>query len=336
MLTELSPQEQILQIVNNHWQGCAVGAAAELELADHLADGPLHADVLAERCNAHGPSLYRMLRALESTGVFKQTAPQTFANTPASECLRRHAAGSQWAWIRLTLSGEGMVRGGWRGLLHSIRTGEPGFEEIHGCSGWEYMQQNPEQGAMFNDAMRALAASITPAVTGAYDWGRFPVIADIGGGVGSQLIDILDAHPRCRGVLFDQPQAVAQAPDHGRMEAVGGDFFKGVPQADVYILRWILHDWDDEKSLAILEAIRQSAKPGAVLAVVESVIPETSAFDMGKWMDLNMLVMAGGKERTAAEFRSLLEKADFGLDEIVPTSSPLSIVVSSARQTESS
>ena len=323
---ELSPQEQILKIVNNYWQGCAVGAAAELELADMLASEPLHVDVLAERCGAHGSSLYRMLRALESTGVFKETAPGIFANTPASDCLRRHAPGSQWAWIRLTLSGDGMVRGGWGGLMHSIRTGEPGFEKIHGQTGWEYMQQNPQQGTIFNEAMRALAAAITPAVTSAYDWGRFPIIADIGGGVGSQLIDILDANSNSRGVLFDQPQAVAEAPQHDRMDAVGGDFFEGVPPADVYILRWILHDWDDEKSLAILNAIRQSAKPDCVVAIVESVIPETAEFDMGKWMDLNMLVMAGGKERTAAEFRDLLDRAGFDLDEIVTTPSPLSII----------
>ena len=325
-MNDLSPQEQIPQIVNNYWQGCAVGAAAELELADMLAGEPLHVDVLAERCGVHGPSLYRMLRALESTGVFKQTAPGTFANTPASDCLRRHAPGSQWAWIRLTLSGDGMVRGGWGGLMHSIRTGEPGFEKIHGRTGWEYMQQNPQQGTIFNEAMRALAAAITPAVTSSFDWGRFPVIADIGGGVGSQLIDILDANSNSRGVLFDQPQAVAEAPLHDRMDAVGGDFFEGVPPADVYILRWILHDWDDEKSLAILNAIRQSAKPDCIVAIVESVIPETAEFDMGKWMDLNMLVMAGGKERTATEFRDLLDRAGFDLDEIIPTPSPLSII----------
>lgn len=326
-----SPQEQILQIVNNYWQGCAVGAAAQFELADMLADGPLHVDALAARCGTHAPSLYRLLRALESTGIFTQVSPQTFANTPASECLRRHAPGSQWAWIRLTLSADGMVRDGWSALMRALDNGEPGFEQIHGRDSWAYMQENPEQGEIFNEAMRALAAAITPAVTGAYDWGRFSVIADIGGGVGSQLIDVLDAHPAVHGILFDQPQAVAQAPAHDRMQARGGDFFTEMPEADAYILRWILHDWDDEKSLEILKNIAKAAKPGAVIAVVESVISETPEFDMGKWMDINMLVMAGGRERTAAEFRSLFEAAGIELEEIVATPSPLSIVVGRKR-----
>lgn len=326
-----SPQEQILQIVTNYWQGCAVGAVAQLEIADMLADGPLPVDELAACAGAHAASLYRLLRALESTGIFTQVSPQTFANTPASECLRRHAAGSQWAWIRLTLSSDGMVRDGWSALMRSLDNGEPGFEQKRGQTGWAYMQDNPEQGALFNEAMRALAAAITPAITGAYDWSRFSVVADIGGGVGSQLIDILQANPSVDGILFDQPQAVAQAPAHERMEARGGDFFTDMPEADAYVLRWILHDWDDENSLAILNNIAKTAKPGAVIAVAESVIAETSEFDMGKWMDVNMLVMAGGRERTAAEFGALFEAAGFELDEIVATPSPLSLVVGRKR-----
>jgi hypothetical protein len=164
-------------------------------------------------------------------------------------------------------------------------------------------------------------------VAGAFEWSRFPVIADIGGGIGSQLSSILDAHPSCRGILFDQPAVIAQAPD-GRIERVGGDFFKGVAvQADAYLMRWVLHDWSDEESLGLLKNVRKVATPDARLMVVESVIPETAGFDPGKWMDLNMMVMATERERTAAEFRGLLERAGFALEQIVPTSSPLSIVV---------
>ncbi|MFC2951408.1 methyltransferase [Marinicaulis aureus] len=331
MSEQASPQDQILGIVNNYWQGCAVGAAAELEIADHLADGPLDIAALAERTKTHASSLYRMLRALESTGIFTQVSSGAFANTPASECLRRRAPNSSWAWLRVTLSSNGMVNNGWRGLMVSLKEGKPGFEELNGCTGWEYMQANPEQGAVFNEAMRDLAAAITPAVTGSYDWGRFPVIADLGGGVGSQLIDILDAHPDCRGVLFDQPQVITQAPEHRRMEPLGGDFFSNIPQADAYLLRWILHDWDDAQARAILKNVHAAAKPGAALMIVESVIPESAEFDMGKWMDLNMMVMAGGRERTANEFRVLFDQAGFDFEEIVETPSPLSIVVGKAR-----
>lgn len=330
--TAPSPQEQILGIVNNYWQSCCVGAAAQLELADLLANGPLHIDVLAERTKTHAPSLYRMLRALESTGIFAQPSPRVFANTPASECLRRHSGGSQWAWIRIALCADAPVFDGWRGLTQALQNGRPGFDQLHGITAWQYLQSHPQQGTIFNQAMRDLSASMTPAVTASYDWSQFPVIADIGGGIGAQLLNILDAHPSCRGILFDQPQVVEQAPQHNRMERVGGDFFAEIPiQADAYLLRWIIHDWADDKAIPILENVRKAARPGARLLLVESVIPETAGFDMGKWMDLNMLVMAGGCERTAAEFRELFDRAGFELEQIVPTPSPLSIVIGKPR-----
>ena len=331
-MNAVTPQEQILGIVNNHWQSCCVGAAAQLELADLLANGPLHVDILAEQTKTHGPSLYRMLRALESTGIFTQTSSRVFANTPASDCLRRHKAGSNWAWIRFTLCSGAMVFEGWRGLLLSLQNGRPGFEQVTGQNGWEHMQSNPETYTIFNQAMRDLSTAISPAVAVAFDWSRYPVIADVGGGIGSQLTAILDAHPSCRGILFDLPNVVAEAPANARIERVGGDFFKDIPvQADAYVLRWLLHDWSDEESVAILKNLKQVAPPKARVMLVESVVPETPEFDMGKWMDLNMLVMASGKERTAAEFRELLHESGFDLEQIVATSSPLSIVIGKPR-----
>lgn len=323
-----APQEQILGIVNNHWQSCCVGAAAQLELADLLADGPLHVDVLAERTQTHAPSLYRLLRALESTGIFAQTSPRVFGNTPASECLRRNLAGSNWAWIRFTLCSGAPVFEGWRGLMLSLQNGRPGFDQVMGQNAWEHMQSTPQTYTIFNQAMRDLSASMSPAVAAALDWSRYSVIADIGGGIGSQLSSILDAHPSSRGILFDQPNVVAEAPEHSRIERIGGDFFQAISvHADAYVMRWILHDWSDEESIALLTNVRKCVKPGARLMVVESVIPETPEFDMGKWMDLNMMVMATGRERTAAEFSDLFVQAGFALEQIIPTDSPLSIVV---------
>ena len=322
-----TPQDQILGIVNNHWQGCCVGAAAQLELADLLADGPLHVDVLAERTKTHAPSLYRMLRALESTGIFSQTSPHVFSNTPASECLRRNVAGSNWAWIRFTLCAGAPVFEGWRGLMPSLQNGSPGFDQMTGQNAWEHMQSNPQTQTIFNQAMRDLSASISPAVARSFDWSRFPVVADIGGGIGSQLSSVLDAHPSCRGILFDQPAVIAEAPDR-RIECVGGDFFKDVlVHANAYMMRWVLHDWSDEEAVALLTNVRKVATPESRLMVVESVIQETPEFDVGKWMDLNMMMMATGRERTAAEFRDLFGRAGFVLEQIVPTPSPLSIVV---------
>ena len=331
-MSAATPQEQILGIVNNHWQSCCVGAAAQLELADLLADGPLHVEVLAERTKTHAPSLYRMLRALESTGIFTQTSPQVFGNTPASDCLRRNKPGSNWAWIRFTLCSGAMVFEGWRGLMLSLKNGRPGFEQLTGQNGWEHLQSNPETYTIFNQAMRDLSSVISPAVATAFDWSRYPVIADIGGGIGSQLSSIVDAHPACRGILFDLPNVVAEAPANPRIERVGGDFFKDIPiQADAYVLRWLLHDGSDEESVLILKNLKKAMRPNARVMLVESVVPETPEFDMGKWMDVNMLVMATGKERTAREFRVLLDQAGFDLEGIVATPSPLSIVIGKPR-----
>lgn len=323
-----TPQQQILGIVNNHWQSCCVGAAAQLELADLLSDGPLPVAVLAERSQTHAPSLHRMLRALESTGIFTQTSPGVFANTPASECLRRNLPGSNWAWVRFTLCPGAPVFEGWRGLMRALENGRPGFDQVTGQNAWEHMQAHEDTRTIFNQAMRDLSAAMSPAVATAFDWSRFPVIADIGGGIGAQLSSILDAHPTCRGILFDQPAVVAEAPDNGRMERVGGNFFDEVPvRADAYLLRWVLHDWSDDECVRLLTNVREVATPDARLMVVESVIPDTPDFDLGKWMDMNMMMMSTGRERTAAEFREVLERAGFALDEIVPTPSPLSILV---------
>lgn len=309
-----------------------MGVATQLELADQLANGPLHIDVLAERTQTHAPSLYRMLRALESTGIFTQTSPRVFANTPQSDCLRRHAPGSQWAWIRICLCPDSFVEDGWSGLLLAVKNGKTGYDQVRGQSAWEFMQSNPEQHTNFNSAMRDLSAAITPAVTAACDWSKFAVIADIGGGVGTQLSSILDAHPSVRGILFDQPSVIAESPAHDRMERVGGDFFTGIPvQADAYLMRWIIHDWADEQAVAILKNVRTVAPTDARLVLVEWVIPETAEVDSGKWMDINMLVNAGGRERTAVEFANLYEQAGFEVEEIISTASPLKIIIGKLR-----
>ncbi|MEE4350113.1 MAG: methyltransferase [Pacificimonas sp.] len=328
MPTRPSPEEQILGIVTNHWQAHGVGLAAKLELADHLADGPLTAGDLAARTGTHAPSLYRLLRALESTGIFAQTKTGAYENTPASDCLRRHKSGSNWAWVRFTLCPGAPVYEGWRGLPLAVEKGEPGFDLLHGESNWQHMQANPEAYSIFNLAMRDLAATIGPAVAEAIDWNRYAVIADIGGGIGSQLSEILAVHPGPRGILFDLPDVVAEAPNSDRIEPMGGDFFEDIPvAADVYVLRWVLHDWSDEECLRLLGNLRKTMKPNTRLMIVESVLPEGPEFDMGKWMDLNMMVMATGRERTAAEFEALLEPSGFALQTIEPTASPLSILV---------
>lgn len=323
-----APHEQILNIVMGFWQSRALAVAAELELADLLAEGAVPVDSLASRTRTDASSLFRLMRALESIGIFKQVSPKVFTNTPASACLRKHVPGSQWATVRTILSvGYGQYEA-WSGLLGSIQTGEEAFDKVIGCNAWEWYRQHPDAMAVFNDTMRALSALITPAVTASYDWSQFPVIADIGGGIGTQLVDILNAHPSCRGILFDQPEVVAGAIGHDRLTTSGGDFFRSVPAgADVYTLRWIIHDWADAEAARILNNVRQAMKPGSVLILIEEVVPEPPLPTFGMWLDPHMLVMHRGRERTITEYRELYDRAGFVLEQVVQTPSPHSLIV---------
>jgi hypothetical protein len=174
----------------------------------------------------------------------------------------------------------------------------------------ECYRRNPEAGAIFNEAMRLIGKHNSPAIARGYDWSRFPVIADIGGGLGSLLVDILDAYPSCRAILYDQTKVVQQAISHARLEPVGGDFFQSVPPgADAHILRWIIHDWSEAEAGTILGKVPEAMKPGARLLVLDELIPETPELVPGKWIDLLMLAITGGRERTEKEYHELLSRA---------------------------
>jgi len=327
-----APHEQILNIIMGFWQSRALAVATELELADLLADGPLHADSLADRTKTDASSLFRLMRALESIGVFKQVSPGVFANTPASECLRKNIPGSQWASVRTILSvGFGQYEA-WSGLLSSVQTGGPAFDQVFGDTAWEWYRRNPEISTVFNDTMRSLSAMITPAVTASFDWSRFSVIADIGGGIGTQLTDILNAHPACRGILLDQAEVLAGAISHDRVEAREGDFFTDLPTgADAYTLRWIIHDWADPEAVSILKNVRTAMKASSVLVLIEEVLPEPPKPTFGMWLDPHMLVIHGGRERTAHEYQELYAQSGFELEQIVQTASPLSLIIGRPR-----
>jgi len=312
------PEEQILEIIRGFWQSRALAIAAELEIADRLADGPLALDVLAERTRTHAPSLFRLMRALESAGIFKQVSPRIFANTPASECLQKDVPGSLWAFVRTILSKGFGQYDSWGDVIMSVRTGKAAFDELYGRGPWEFFHSNPEIWAVFNQAMRAASALITPIVAASYNWRRFPVIADIGGGIGSQLVAILDAHPSSRGILFDQPGVLAEAIPHDRIDRVAGNFFEGVPPgADAYTMRWIMHDWQDPEAISILKNIRKVAAPESSVVLIEEIVPDTAELTWGKWIDLHMMTVTGGRERTISEYTELFAKSGFELDKVV-------------------
>jgi hypothetical protein len=328
----LPPHAQLFEIVLGYWRTRAVTVAAELEIADHLASGPQQLHDLASRTHTHAPTLFRLLRALESIGIFKQVSPLVFGNTPMSECLRRRITGSLWAFVRAGMSvGEGQFDA-WTGLRGSVQTGTAAFEKIYGFGIAEFFKRNPDSWDLMNEEMRSIQARETPAVTASYNWSRFPVIADIGGGIGSQLVDILDAHAACRGIAFDLPETVVQAIPHERVERVGGSFFESVPSgADAYILRSVIHDWADPEAIAILKTVRAAAKPDARVILIELILPETPEYTYGKWQDLHMLVVCGGQERTAADYRRLLGTAGFELEQIIPTTAQMSLIISRPR-----
>jgi len=208
------------------------------------------------------------------------------------------------------------------------------FDHAHGEAVWAYRSTRPEESAVFDRTMVGTTQRITAAALASCDFGRFGTLVDVGGGYGAFIIDILAAHAAARGILFDQPHVVEGARANierrgllGRCDVVGGDFFKNVPAGgDAYILKWVLHDWDDDASLAILSACRRAMKPGAALIVVEQVVGPRNAAPESKFMDLNMLVITGGIERTQAEFAALFEKAGFRLVRTTPTDAPVAVI----------
>jgi hypothetical protein len=306
-----NPSAELLQQLFAYRLSQAIHVAATLGIADLLVDGPRSSDDLASATETHAPSLYRLLRALAAEGIFEELENQRFALTPKAELLRKDAPASLHAWAEFL--GRPYFWQGWGELLHSVRTGRSGVEKVVGMDPWLWREQHPEDTGYFDRAMTSTTRMMSPAVVRAYDWGRFDVVADIAGGQGAQLADILARFPKLRGILFDQPHVVEGAPAilqaagvADRCEVVGGSFFDSVPQADAYALKHILHDWYDADCVRILKTIRAAAPLGAHLLVIERLIDGPNRGAAAKSSDLNMLVGPGGMERTLPEFEALL------------------------------
>lgn len=324
------PPMMLMQMITGRWVSQAIGAAAQTNLADHLPRGETRsADELAAAAGAHGPSVYRLLRALVSVGVFTEATPGRFAHTPLSELLRDDTPGSVKP-VALFFSTPEHVKA-WIELAHSVRTGGSGFVKAHGAPPWEYLREHPEMGEIFNNAMTSLSAQAAGAVAQAYDFSGIGTLADVGGGHGLLLGTILASRPDMRGILFDLPPVVAGAAPTlaklgvaSRVTTQGGDFFAAAPKgADAYVLKHILHDWSDDDCVRILDTIRAAAAPTARVLIVEMVIEAGPAPDFGKLLDLEMLVVTtGGRERTEPEWRALLARSKLSLSRVVPTMGP--------------
>jgi hypothetical protein len=330
---QLPPAAVMMQMTMGFIVSQAVSVAAKLYLADHLAGGGKTLSELAELSATHEPSLYRLLRALSSVGVFQKDGTGRYVNSPLSETLRSDNPQSMRAAAHMICDREHWHAHG--NMLQSVKTGETAFDYTFGMPVFPYFAEKPAVAKIFDDAMTSFSAPIAEAVAAVYDFSEAGTIADIAGGHGLLLATVLRSAPQAKGILFDQPQVVAGAPEvlqangaADRVEIVSGDFFREIPvEADIYLMKFIIHDWNDEQSIAILENLAKFAKPGAKVLLVESVVEEDDAVpSMSKVMDLNMLAMTGGKERTASEYAALFEKTGFKLTRVIETASPMQIV----------
>ncbi|MFO0075570.1 MAG: methyltransferase [Cyanobacteriota bacterium] len=328
----MSPLEQLQhlqQLLSGAWVTQMLHVAAELQIADLLAEGPREVEELASLTGCHQNSLFRLLRGLASLGIFEETEPRRFALTPLGEYLRSDNPQSQRNFARLVGDEHYLA---WADLDHAVRHGSPAFRHRYGTSVFEHYQQHPERGAVFDEAMSSMSRLCSQAVLAAYDFSGLSQLVDVGGGRGELLVSLLRHHPHLQGTVIDQPQVVAPvevpADLEGRLQLVGGDFFTAVPAGgDGYLLKHILHDWGEDDCLRLLRRIREAMAPGGRLLVLEQVIPPGNGPFPGKLLDLNMLVMTeGGRERTSDEYALLLEQAGLQLSRILPTAAPLSVV----------
>ncbi|HEY2387749.1 MAG TPA: methyltransferase [Candidatus Binatia bacterium] len=332
----LPPQAVLYQLSTGHYVSRALNLAARLGIAELLKDGPRPVGELATATETHPGSLQRLLRLLVTAGVFAEPSAGTFALAPLGEFLRGDVPGSALAMVKL-FSGH-RTQDAWKELEYCVRTGEPAYRKRGIEDPFVEMAQQPEEAANFDAAMADFTRLAAVAVAATYDFAPLRSVTDVGGGTGALLIGILKAHPHLRGVVYDRPDVVERARQEiarrglaERCDAVGGSFFEAVPPgADAYLLKHVIHDWDDERARTILENCRRAMAPSAKLLLVEGVYParvdQSLASRGAAANDVNMLVNTGGRQRAEAEFRSLYAAAGFELTRIVATPINISVI----------
>jgi hypothetical protein len=313
-----SASTSIRDLLNGYRITQAIRVATVLEIPDLLAAGPRSSDELAMVTGAHPDSLYRLMRALAAVGVFQEEDDRRFRQTAMSDCLRRDAPDSMADWA-VFIAGTTQWRT-WSDLEYSVRTGGNAFQHVFGMGSWTYRQQHPAIGAEFDLAMSSISNLVIASLIPTFDFGRFATVVDAGGGNGALLAQVLGAYPAMHGVVMDQPHVVAGA--HVMLERAGvadrckvvpGDFFEAVPEGgDAYILKSIIHDWEDREALEILRSCRRAMRDGAALLVIERDLGQPNAMPESKFSDLNMLLGPGGRERSAEQYARLFAVAGFG------------------------
>ena len=324
---------QLLQVRDGLIVHQALYAVAKLGVADLLKDAPRTTTELAAQLQVNESALHRVLRALASRGIFEETSSRTFANNALSHYLRTGVAGSVRSMV-IFWGTEAHYRP-FGEILYSIQTGQPARSKVFGMDGWEYLQQNPEAARIFDDAMTDFSAIAGPAIASAYDFGQWASIMDVGGGNGILLAAILKLHSGLRGVLADRPHVLERAKERGflggelesRSAMLPCDFLHEVPsRCRAYLMKHVIHDWDDEHAHTILTNCRRAVPADGALLLVEWALPEGNLPSTGKLLDVVMLLMTGGRERVLEEYRQLLASAGFRLNRVAPTSTDLIII----------
>jgi hypothetical protein len=332
-LPQSNPADLILQVGSGYIASISLNVAVELNIPDLLAAGPRPIRDLAAQTAANEDALYRVLRVLATVGIFTESAPRTFANTPASETLRANVPGSLRDLIHWWC--DPMHFRTYADLLHSVRTGQPCFDKVFGEPIFDYFPKDPRESEMFNRAMISFSSIEVPAALEVYDFSGIGTLADIGGGHGHVLCAILQKYPAMRGILSDLGHVLEGSREcirrHGvesRVTVTTADFFKSVPSGgDAYLLKHIIHDWDDPRAELILRNIHTAmgASKGKVI-LIEMVLTPGNHPHPGKFLDIEMLTMVSGRERTEEDFRALFARAGFRLTRIVPTKSPACVI----------
>jgi hypothetical protein len=334
MITNDFPPQLVLQQMIQGFQVTqCIYVAAKLGIADLLKDGPRTSEELAQLTGTHAPSLYRVLRLLTAVDLLTEGEAHSFALTPLGTYLQTGIPGSMHDTVLCYC--DTPVWRAWGDLLYSAETGRAGYEHVLGRSLFDYNQLHPEHATLFNNMMTEWTAAVAPTVAAAYDFSAVGTLVDVGGGHGQMLASILQAHPTLQGVLFDQSHVVAGAPPlleragvADRCEVVGGDFFITVPASyEAYLLSRVIHDWDDERAIAILSRCQQAMQPRGKVLLVERVIisgraPQVLVLES----DVQMLVLARGKERTDAEYRELLNASGFEVTRLIPVLTPFYVI----------
>ena len=322
----------LLQMLTGKWVSSMISTLARFGVADHLESGPRSLRELAELTGTQERALYRVMRAAASLGLFTELEDGRFANTPLSEPLRTNAVPCIRNLALMMLDGYHVDC--WAELPWCVETGKPAPYKLFGMGGFEWFARNPEQSVNFHHAMSDLSQADSPVIAASYDFSRFTSLMDVAGGLGTLLAAILARTPQLRGTLFEVPPVAEQAkqssilePHKDRVEFIGGSFLDEVPSGcDAYVMKHILHDWEDAEAGKILGNIRKAMGPEGTLLVVDQVVPPRNEPGLAKLMDLEMMVLPGGRERTEQEWRELLQASGFRLEKVIHTPIPQCIL----------